>query len=111
MTVFDGTSATIITKDIFIDPNFGITVDIYPTKNNAESGIIYVQNVTGGTAPYSYLWTGPNGFTSTDKDIFNLKDGLYQLTVTDANGCSQTEEYLMEIASVLSLEWKSLISP
>jgi PKD repeat protein len=107
LTVFDGTSTTKITKDIYIDPNFGITVDIYPTKNNEESGIIYVQNVTGGTAPYSYLWTGPNGFTSTDKDIFNLADGLYQLTVKDANGCSQTEEYLMEIASVLSLEWKS----
>ncbi len=107
LTVFDGTSTTKITKDIYIDPNFGIIVDIFPTKNNEESGIIYVQNVTGGTAPYSYLWTGPNGFTSTDKDIFNLIDGLYQLTVTDANGCSQTEEYLMEIASVLNLEWKS----
>jgi PKD repeat protein len=107
LTVFDGTSTTTITKNISIDPNFGILVDIFPTKNKEESGIIYVRNVTGGTAPYSYSWTGPNGFTSTDKDIFNLIDGLYQLTVTDANGCSQTEQYVMEIATVLSLEWKS----
>ena len=107
LTVSDGVSTTTITKSIFIDPNLDIVVDVFPTKDKDESGKIYVQNVTGGTAPYSYLWTGPNGFTSTDKDIFNLKDGLYQLTVTDANGCSQTEQYFLDIATVLSLEWKS----
>lgn len=108
LTVFDGTSTTKITKDIFIDPNFGITVDIWPTKKNDDSGIIYVQNVTGGTPPYSFFWTGPNGFTSTDKDIFNLTDGLYHLTVTDANGCQQTEQYTMDIATVLNLDWNSV---
>jgi hypothetical protein len=107
LTVYDGTSTTKITKNIFIDPNFGITVNIIPTKNNEQTGIIYVQSVTGGTPPYSYFWTGPNGFTSTNKDIFNLIDGLYQLTVTDANGCHQTEQYIMDIASVLTLGWKS----
>ncbi len=107
LTVNDGTTTTTIVKEIFIDPNFGIQVTIFPTKINDESGIIYVESVTGGTEPYTYYWTGPNGFTSTDKDIFNLADGLYQLTVTDANGCQQTEEYLMDIASVLNLTWKS----
>jgi PKD repeat protein len=107
LRVNDGTSITTIVKDIFIDPNFGIQVDIFPTKNNDESGIIYVQSVTGGTPPYSFFWTGPNGFTSTDEDIFNLADGLYHLTVTDANGCQQTEQYFMDIASVLNLSWKS----
>lgn len=107
LTANDGTSITTIYKDIFIDPNFGIQVDIFPTKINDESGIIYVQSVTGGTPPYTFLWTGPNGFTSTSKDIFNLADGLYQLIVTDANGCQQTEQYIMDIASVLNLTWKS----
>lgn len=108
LTVNDGTSITMITKDIFIDPNFGIQVSIFPTKINDNSGIIYVQSVTGGTPPYSYYWTGPNGFTSTNRDIFNLAEGLYRLTVTDANGCTQTVEYVMDIASVLQIEWKSL---
>lgn len=107
LTVNDGTTTTTIVKEIFIDPNFGIQVTIFPTKINDESGIIYVESVTGGTEPYTYYWTGPDGFTSTDKDIFNLADGLYQLTVTDANGCQQTELYLMDIASVLNLTWKS----
>jgi gliding motility-associated-like protein len=35
----------------------------------------------------SYSWTGPNGFTSTTKDISNLmQSGLYVLTITSAFG-------------------------
>jgi hypothetical protein len=75
---------------------------------NENTGIIYVQSVTGGTEPYSYSWVGPNGFTSTSKDIYNLSDGLYRLTVVDFNGCSQTVEYIMDVASVLEINWKAL---
>lgn len=45
--------------------------------------------ITGGTAPYTYSWAGPNGFSSTSKNINNLKAGVYSLTVTDASGCSK----------------------
>ena len=45
---------------------------------------------SGGTAPYSYAWTGPNGFTSTSEDLQNLLSGTYQVRVTDANGCTVT---------------------
>lgn len=108
LTANDGTSITTVYKDIFIDPNFGIQVDIFPTKINDSSGIIYVESVTGGTSPYTYSWTGPNGFSSTDKDIFNLANGLYTLTVTDVNGCTQTVSYNLDIASVLGFSWKSI---
>jgi PKD repeat protein len=107
LIVRNGTSSITINKTVFIDPNFGIQVTIFPTKKSEESGEIYVESVTGGTPPYTYYWTGPNGFLSTNKDIFNLKVGLYQLVVTDTNGCQQTEQYEMDIASVLNLEWKS----
>jgi len=100
MTVNDGVSTTTIEKDIFIDPNFGIVVDIFPTKKDDSSGMIYT-NVSGGTEPYSYSWTGPDGYTSTSKDIFNLRDGTYTLVVTDSNGCQQTEEYTLDIATIL----------
>jgi gliding motility-associated-like protein len=43
---------------------------------------------SGGTAPYSYAWTGPNGFVATTENIQNLTSGSYQVTVTDANGCT-----------------------
>ena len=40
-------------------------------------------SVTGGTAPYSYLWS--NG-ASTD-DLANLTAGVYTITVTDDHNC------------------------
>jgi hypothetical protein len=44
--------------------------------------------VAGGTAPYSYLWSGPNGFSATGSSIAGLNEpGDFSLTVTDANGC------------------------
>jgi gliding motility-associated-like protein len=45
-----------------------------------------VVNASGGTAPYSYIWS--NG--STSKDLFNIAGGTYNLTITDANNCSTT---------------------
>ncbi|MBO3698687.1 SprB repeat-containing protein, partial [Roseivirga sp. E12] len=51
----------------------------------------------GGTAPYSYSWnTG-----STSKDIFGLSDGSYQVTITDANGCSIVENYTIAMPAAL----------
>jgi len=45
--------------------------------------------VSGGTFPYSYLWTGPGGPYIAD-DITFLTAGTYDLVVTDANGCTIT---------------------
>jgi hypothetical protein len=48
-------------------------------------------NVIGGTEPYSYSWTGPNGFSSVAEALEGMnslqQSGDYTLTVTDANGC------------------------
>ena len=40
-------------------------------------------NVTGGTAPYTYLWN--TGSTATS--IYSVSFGTYSATVTDNNGC------------------------
>ncbi|MFT3886411.1 MAG: choice-of-anchor L domain-containing protein [Flavobacteriales bacterium] len=47
-------------------------------------------SASGGRAPYTVVWTGPNGFVSTLWDISGLAPGTYNATVTDANGCSIT---------------------
>jgi len=44
--------------------------------------------VTGGTAPYTFLWAGPSGYSSTSEDIINLAAGSYTVTVTDTKGCT-----------------------
>lgn len=43
-------------------------------------------NAAGGTAPYTYTWQGPNGFTGSGADLQNLASGLYQVTITDQTG-------------------------
>ncbi|MBK8500014.1 MAG: SprB repeat-containing protein [Flavobacteriales bacterium] len=47
--------------------------------------------VNGGTAPYSYDWSLNGATVSTDPVAIDLCGGLYQITVTDANGCSSTQ--------------------
>jgi len=49
-----------------------------------ESDGAIIINASGGTPPYSYLWS--NG--ATTKDISQLAIGTYTLTVTDINNCS-----------------------
>ena len=44
--------------------------------------------VSGGTAPYTYAWSLGGVPVSTDAAPTALCSGLYQLLVTDANGCS-----------------------
>ncbi|MBM77278.1 MAG: hypothetical protein CL846_02235 [Crocinitomicaceae bacterium] len=54
-----------------------------------SDGVINI-TVSGGVSPFTYLWTGPSGYTSTNEDIGGLVSGSYTLIVTDANGCSTT---------------------
>lgn len=48
------------------------------------------KQVAPGVYQYNYSWTGPDGFTSTTRDIGALKAGIYNLTVTDSVGCGKT---------------------
>ncbi len=54
--------------------------------NNTSTGSL-TANVTGGTMPYSYLWTPGNKTTRTASGLFT---GNYTVRVTDANGCTAT---------------------
>lgn len=48
--------------------------------------------VTGGTVPYTFNWD--NGLPPTE-DQNNIKSGIYTVTVSDANGCSVVNSYLV----------------
>ncbi|MBK8846265.1 MAG: T9SS type A sorting domain-containing protein [Bacteroidetes bacterium] len=57
-------------------------LNIIIQEDTLQNGLI--ANVTGGSAPYMYIWTN----AGTSNPITNLSPGVYTVTVTDANGCS-----------------------
>src|SRR5205823_13611727 len=45
---------------------------------------------SGQAAPYSFTWTGPNGFTASGVTTTVSDAGSYTATVTDVHGCQST---------------------
>lgn len=68
---------------------------------NGNDGAVDV-TVSGGTAPYSYIWTNsfPLQMAYTTEDIVNVVAEGYTIKVTDANGC--VEELLSEVNQPIS---------
>ncbi len=56
-----------------------------------------------GTAPYSYSWSGPAGFTATTDSIYSLREGTYSVIVTDAHLCSVTQDITLVSPGQLSM--------
>ncbi|MEM9918610.1 MAG: gliding motility-associated C-terminal domain-containing protein [Bacteroidota bacterium] len=46
--------------------------------------------VTGGAMPYNFDWNGADATYDGMQNISGLSEGTYDLTVTDANGCTAT---------------------
>ncbi|MFA9194463.1 PKD domain-containing protein [Flavobacterium sp. FBOR7N2.3] len=66
----------------------GVKNDI--SCHNLNDGQINL-NVSGGTAPYTYVWTKDGNPYSTSKDIRNLAEGVYHVTITEVNSCDILE--------------------
>ena len=76
-------SASVAESDEIIDD-----VDVSFTNvicNGDQNGSLTINSVTGGTPPYTYMWSI---VTPDPEDISNLGPGQYTLTVSDQNGCT-----------------------
>ena len=58
--------------------------------------------ITGGQAPFTWSWTGPDGFTSASEDIINLKSGSYTLDLYDTNQCTYSFNFDMLSPQIIS---------
>lgn len=80
------------TQDFIILNSNPLNFGLYVVPNSACSplgdptGKIYVTGQTG-TPPYTYLWSN----NLTGSSITGLSEGFYSVTVTDANGCTNSE--------------------
>ncbi len=65
-----------------------------------QNSAIYI-SLQNGTEPFSYNWTGPEGFTSSQQDITGLSKGRYEVTVTDDDGCqSASDTTLIQVDNI-----------
>ncbi|MFN3916431.1 MAG: gliding motility-associated C-terminal domain-containing protein [Flavobacteriales bacterium] len=87
-TVTDANGCSFVTAAVTVTQPASINVNLSPLDaicNGVCNGQISAA-VSGGTAPYSFLWNDPA--TQTTNPAVNLCAGTYNLTVTDANGCT-----------------------
>jgi gliding motility-associated-like protein len=73
-----------------------LTVD----STNCEGGILDASPVSGGTTPYTFLWSDGS---STDM-LTELDSGYYSVTITDANNCLWSDAALMNNIPLLNAE-------
>src|SRR5690606_37821432 len=79
-----------------------ITTDI--SCNGATNGSITLAP-TGGVAPYTYLWSNAD----TSSSLTGLTGGAYSVTITDANGCTVTENATITDPAILTLSSTSQV--
>ncbi len=91
VTVFDSntcgpkTASFTITQPLQLEANLLSKTDILCF--GGRTGSINI-DVVGGTANYTFAWTGPNAFSSSSQNLTALVAGTYNLTVTDRLGCT-----------------------
>ncbi|RXM53209.1 MULTISPECIES: SprB repeat-containing protein [unclassified Chryseobacterium] len=95
-------STQIIGPDQLLIEDLSVT---HPICFGAANGEIKI-NITGGKAPYNIVWS--NGMTGLNN--IGIKAGTYNVTVTDANGCSIFRNYTLTDPAQLKVDLGSDIT-
>lgn len=104
-TVTDNRGCTYDVSAVVTEPTpFIVTDKIKNVSCNGGSDAYVNLTVTGATAPYSYLWTHPDATTTTDKDVLNVKAGIYHVVITDAVGNVYENDYKVTEPQALTVE-------
>lgn len=78
---------------------YSISASTTGTTCGLNNGKVVISASSGGTLPYTYQI---NGNPTQPSGVFNnLSSGIYTATVTDANGCTQTQNFLITPSSPL----------
>jgi len=100
VTVTDSVGCTgIDSVTITEPPAFVLSGSSVPATCNASDGSVSIL-ATGGTPfgfGYHYLWAV---LGDTNTTVNNLPAGVYSVTVTDANGCTRTENVTLSNSSI-----------
>jgi gliding motility-associated-like protein len=95
------------TVTISVDPQLSVNMGLTNVScNGACDGQTSVV-VNGGTAPFQYLWTSG----STNSTANSLCANLYSVTITDAFGCTITEDTTVTEPTAITLNLTSSTDP
>jgi len=60
-----------------------------------------VTEVNGGRKPYTFSWSGPNSYVSSNQNIYDAPYGLLQVSISDSSGCSANNQAFISEPSQL----------
>jgi len=108
VTVTDANGCSVVATAIITAPAqliVGITNITHETCAGACNGGAMVQ-ASGGSGVYNYLWNNPNVPIGT-QTAANLCPGQYTVTVQDNIGCTDTDEFVINNAPVIVIQFIS----
>ncbi len=105
VTVYDQDSCFVESTYNITEPPVLVTqiIDTLSLSCNGGSDGIITTITSGGTPPYTYLWS--NG--RTNPNLLNVSAGTYTLTVTDAQGCITTTTQTLTEPLPLNIVWNA----
>lgn len=97
VTVTDNNACT-NSDNITVDVNENPVSNLYSNPNPIceDNNAVLFPDITNGTAPFSYTWD--NGLPAIENPIVTpVSSTTYNLTVTDNNGCSITDQVTVDV--------------
>ncbi|MFT5245401.1 MAG: hypothetical protein ACI943_000129 [Gammaproteobacteria bacterium] len=61
-------------------------------------------DLSGGSAPYEYFWTGPEDFQMNSQNLENLNLGVYSVYVEDENGCVYEHDVNVQLSDEFTFD-------
>ncbi len=91
LVVSNGFGSDTITKINYITVNTSPTVNLGPDQSACDGDIVTLD--AGAGAGYIYLWTD----ASTNQTLDVTVAGTYSVTITDGNGCNETDAVIITV--------------
>ncbi|MBI2968749.1 MAG: hypothetical protein HYY40_13190 [Bacteroidetes bacterium] len=104
ITVTDSCGGKAIASATIIEPAAIITTLVSTADSGSADGTATVL-VSGGTTPYTYQWSDSNSQTTTTAT--GLASGKYFVTVTDGNGCIETDSVQVSFYISIESRWQN----
>jgi uncharacterized protein (TIGR02145 family) len=90
VTVTDSNGCSLESEVVLIEPDPILITADYTSRINPDSSNGYIDlNVSGGTAPYNFIWS--NG--STSQELTDLDTGNYSVKIIDSHGCKDSASF------------------